>query len=479
MAARAPAAHALAWAGALLLWACDGGPPGAQTPTPTPTPDAGPAADAALSAADLRDPALCADCHPDHYRQWSGSMHAYAGVDPVFRALDAKGQAATGGALGDFCVQCHAPVAHRLGLARTAADLDHLPAHLGTITCAWCHQIDAVDGDHNNPLRFADDGVLRAALRDPQPSPHASAYSPLLDRNDPRSSDLCGGCHDIVLPHNALRLEKTFEEWQGSLFSHPERPRFNSCGHCHMKASDGQVAVDGPPRRGHDHAMVGVDVALTPFPERADQRARIQRALDTTLVSEICVVQRRGGAEVEYYLENIGAGHHFPSGAALDRRAWVELRAFADDQPVYVSGAVPEGAPAAEALDADAWRLWDTATDADGAGTHDFWAIEGITRGTLPVIAALDPLDPAYVNPHVLRRYIVASEAPLTRIETQVHLRPIGLEILDDLIATGALAPALRDAIPTFDFAPLVWTPEAAEARLSPIGREALCVPAR
>ena len=52
---------------------------------------------AALSRAERLDPASCAGCHPDHYREWSGSMHAYAAEDPVFLAMNAHGQRVTEG----------------------------------------------------------------------------------------------------------------------------------------------------------------------------------------------------------------------------------------------------------------------------------------------------------------------------------------------------------------------------------------------
>ena len=71
-----------------------------------------------LTADELLDPEACRECHPSHVQEWSGSMHAYAGDDPVFRAMNARGQRETEGALGDFCVQCHAPLALRLGLAK-------------------------------------------------------------------------------------------------------------------------------------------------------------------------------------------------------------------------------------------------------------------------------------------------------------------------------------------------------------------------
>src|SRR5579883_1120826 len=64
-----------------------------------------------LSRDEMLDPATCQACHPTHYQQWSGSMHAYAADDPVFLAMNQRGQRETGGKLGTFCVQCHAPMA--------------------------------------------------------------------------------------------------------------------------------------------------------------------------------------------------------------------------------------------------------------------------------------------------------------------------------------------------------------------------------
>lgn len=145
-----------------------------------------------LSPADLRDPQVCAECHPDHVQQWSGSMHAYAAEDPVFRALNALGQEETGGELGDFCVQCHAPVAVELGLTADGTNLDEVAPHLRGITCVACHQVEAVQGDHNNPLLLALDRTLRGGIRNPVRTPaHASLHSPLHDREEAESSDLC------------------------------------------------------------------------------------------------------------------------------------------------------------------------------------------------------------------------------------------------------------------------------------------------
>jgi hypothetical protein len=68
-----------------------------------------------LDADELLRPDSCGACHPDHLREWEGSMHAYAAKDPFFRAMNRRGQRETDGALGDFCVRCHAPVAVAMG----------------------------------------------------------------------------------------------------------------------------------------------------------------------------------------------------------------------------------------------------------------------------------------------------------------------------------------------------------------------------
>ena len=48
-------------------------------------------ADALHAARFLNDPfpaaTKCAGCHPDHYREWSVSSHAYAQLSPLFNAF--------------------------------------------------------------------------------------------------------------------------------------------------------------------------------------------------------------------------------------------------------------------------------------------------------------------------------------------------------------------------------------------------------
>ncbi len=406
-----------------------------------------------LDAEALRDPESCKDCHQTHYEQWEGSMHAYAGEDPVFRAMNARGQRETDGALGDFCVKCHAPVALALGLTEDGTNLDEVPDHLQGVTCAWCHLADEVVADHNAGLVWADDGVMRGGIADPQETAaHASAWSPLHDRDSPDSSAMCGSCHDIVLP-DGFHLERTYAEWQGSLFNVDDATR-QSCGHCHTRASTGKAAIDGPSRRIHDHAMVGVDVALTAFPGIPEQEAAIQEELDFTLLATLCVLPIVAGSEVVLNLENVG-GHSWPSGATHDRRAWAEVTAWQGDEVLLETGVVEEGVALTDTADPNRWDIFDLAYNAEGQPEHMFWSITETERRTLPVVT-----EDNWINHSITMRWPLPGEVP-DRVTAAVHIRPIGLDLLADLSDSGDLdLSALTRLPPTFTLGETVleWT---------------------
>lgn len=422
----------------------------------------GPAPTYTLDEAALMDPVACAECHPDHYREWSGSMHAYASLDPVFLAMNALGQEETGGELGDFCVQCHAPMALRLGLTTDGLNLDEVPAYAQGVTCFFCHTADAVMGTHNNPIALAGDGVMRGAYADPVPNEaHASAYSPLLDRERIESADLCGSCHDIVTPQG-VHLERTYEEWKGSLFAHETPGEQQTCGNCHMPARD-DVAADADGvflRRVHGHMMPGVDTALTPFPELEAQQAAVAKELDTAVAATLCVAETDGAPTLTVGLENMAAGHAWPSGAAQDRRAWVELIAYdGDDGVLFQSGAVADGQPLTDLEDPHLWRLGDRTFDADGHEAHMFWEVATVESELLPPPTEVSPAKPGFIDTHQFRIYTYDGPAP-TRVTLRVRIRPLGLDLIDILVDRAGLDPTLRDAIITYTLGAtqLTWT---------------------
>lgn len=440
-----------------------------------------------LTTEELMDPGACATCHEDHFKEWSGSMHAYAAEDPVFLAMNARGQRETKGALGDFCVKCHAPMAVLTGATKDGLNLAEVPAKLRGVTCFFCHSVDAVKGTHDNPLTLASDGVMRGGIADPVATgAHKAAYSALLDRATPESSSLCGSCHDIVAPLGA-HLERTYAEWQGTLFSHDDTRL--SCSECHMEGRMG-LAAQAPGvklRRVHGHGFPGVDVALTDFPEAKAQAAAVQQSLDTTLQAALCVKGADSpGATIQVVLDNVGAGHLWPSGVAHDRRAWVEVQAFANGKTVYQSGVVADGASVTALADPDLWLMRECLFDKQDKPVAMFWEAASVETSQLPGPTTNVPTDPDYYLTHVFRNYPRPTSTPATlatppdRVTMRVRIVPVGFDVLDDLVASGDLDPAVKAKMPVFTLAAttLEWTAASATIKYPEQGIPVSCVSA-
>jgi hypothetical protein len=400
----------------------------------------------------LMDPQACASCHPAHVAEWSGSMHAYAADDPVFVAMNARFQreAAASGSDPSLCVRCHAPLAFATGASVDGTNMASVDPKLHGVTCYFCHEASGVAETHDEGLTLADDGVMRGPIADPaHGASHASAYSALHDLNDPSSSSLCGSCHDLQNGHG-VDVERTFAEWQSSLYAQSDPSVAETCSACHMLGSTGVASTtDGAPqRRVHDHSMAAFDVALTPFPQTDAQRALVQQTLDSSIVAKLCVEQPSGPPNVSVTLDNAFVGHEFPSGAAQDRRVWVELHAYAAGQEVFSSGAVAAGQAVTALADPALWLMREELQDASQQPVPFLWQAFGVVSTTLPPAVTNVPTDPKYVH-SVTRTY--APPPTADRVTLIVHARPIGLDVLGDLVGSGDLDPSVVAAMPTFD----------------------------
>jgi nitrate/TMAO reductase-like tetraheme cytochrome c subunit len=438
-----------------------------------------------LSRAELLDPTLCAGCHQSHYDDWRNSAHATAADDPVFVAMNKRAQRESNGSIGTFCVNCHAPLAVSDKLTTDGLNLDSVAAPYKGVTCYVCHNVAEVGALHNNGLTLAQDTTMRGQYADPVPNrAYASAYSELVDRDKSASSTLCGSCHDIVTPPGD-HLETTFAEWQNSAFADAQLGQ--TCSQCHMDQNITLQPIadvaDAPARRSHDHHFFGIDVPASPNAAVVQANtAGVQAFLDTSLQSAVCVKVADGNASLRVILDNVAAGHSFTSGASQDRRAWVEVIAYQNDQIIYQTGVATDGNQPIAAQDVDLWMLRSCAVDGNQTPTNLFWDAASHTTNTLPALATFDTSDPRFYQSHIVQSFPRDKAAVIAGIPDRVTLRvritPIGADILDELIASQDLDPNFRTQMPTFDvgMTPLVeWTAATANGTYQEAGVTVSC----
>lgn len=416
----------------------------------------------------LLDPKTCGSCHEDHFREWSGSMHAYAAEDPVFIAMNKRFQRETNGEAKDFCVRCHAPMAVRDKKTVDGLNLSELAPEYRGVTCFFCHTVDSVGELHNNGLGHSDETIMRGSFSDPvRSAAHRSAGSALHDQRSLESSSMCGSCHDIVTPGGA-HIERTFAEWQCSLFANETG---QTCNACHMRPADGLRPIANAPgvfaRKFHSHTFAGIDRAVTPFPNTEEQKQEIQDFLDASIQASLCVSRNASSAQLRVVLDNVFAGHAFPSGAAADRRAWVELVATKQGKVIYQTGVAEEGKPILEGpSDPDLWLLRDLVFDKTGKETHQFGQATCYESRILPFPVTANKADPRFYQRNIVRDFPAdGTLIPLPEtVSMRVRILPVGLDVLDDLIASGDLDPGLRARFETMQVGPTItWTPGITE----------------
>ena len=230
----------------------------------------------------------CATCHPDHFREWSVSPHAYAQMSPVFNAMHGTILKLTNGTNGDFCIRCHTPVGMNLGEPEFMSNMDRHPTSREGVTCIVCHRVNRAYGKLSGRLAIVE-GDLFEPVYGPKGNDElkrvidSGEYFVNTERGKAgravhtqaekffqiSTSGFCGTCHDVNLV-NGFRLEEAFSEFKNS----PAAEQGISCQDCHMGTEPGvasgyaeaPAAVVGGrpslPRKRTDHMFIGPDYSV-------------------------------------------------------------------------------------------------------------------------------------------------------------------------------------------------------------------------
>lgn len=301
----------------------------------------------------------CSTCHPQHYLEWSSSMHAYAFKDPVFFAMNSKEQdyhKNKGEDLGQFCIACHSPIAYVTNFIPqpdelTFANSKKLPTQVKDgVSCSFCH-VTIHNSDTPNVLTkksmfnvvkyHLDPGnTMYGSIKDPLPNSfHASKYNKNFS-----TSESCLPCHNLFV--DGKNAEITFSEWESSKYKTSNFP----CQECHMETYEG-FAVDPklfPKAKKrynlHRHFFAGIDEARTAFPHKDLQRDEIKRLLQQTAninINDLSIIAEQNTINFEVEVFN-RAGHNIPSGATFARELWLDIKVISANDTIYQTGFVNE-----------------------------------------------------------------------------------------------------------------------------------------
>lgn len=295
----------------------------------------------------------CRECHPDHYREWSVSPHAYAQLSPVFNAMSAKLDKKNNGTLGDFCIRCHTPVGMAMNEPIIMPNADRHPTSREGVTCVVCHRINQawgkgagrlalVEGDIHTPISGpVGSATLAKVLRNPD------KYGTLKPHHNPETvgrdvhknvvpffhlttPGFCGSCHDVFAP-NGFRLEDAFSEYKSS----PAALQKNqSCQDCHMGIEPGVASgyACGPAaivgnvptshRKRTNHMIVGPDYSIVhpgifphnPAAVREEHDVyRLKTEYGLATFREWLEFEHEAGWGIESFEKNVTKNQYFPA----------------------------------------------------------------------------------------------------------------------------------------------------------------------
>ncbi len=255
----------------------------------------------------------CANCHGHYdeehepYTNWSASMMAQAGRDPIFHAcLTIANQDAA--FAGNFCLRCHNPSAFLNGYTDPhGSDIPAYGVEAQGVSCSVCHRM--VDPVHTPGVDPSVDLEVHAATPFFPVNPQSGGHngSMIVDFNDRRrgpftltmnphqwlkspfhtDSSLCATCHEVSNPaftrqpdgtyalnnldaphdtgnkYDQFPIERTYSEWANSAFAVApidmggrfggNNPLVSTCQDCHMPKGTGFGCdpVFGAPQRSN------------------------------------------------------------------------------------------------------------------------------------------------------------------------------------------------------------------------------------
>lgn len=344
----------------------------------------------AVKSSEFMSPEICSGCHVEIHKQWDGSMHSHAYVDPVFQALWKLGSKETQGFIDKLCAGCHTgigTVSEEIVMKNGEFQASDI-AKRG-VQCDLCHTVvkstflETPTYEPQNASIVLEPGeIKRGPYRDAISPFHETAYSELHTK-----SEFCANCHHAFHPVTNFHIERTYDEWKYSVYAQ----NGIQCQDCHMvpieqsietaralkkQSNPGKACITGPDRNQvYTHEFVGGNFTVTDLlgsSQHADiAKKRLQRAAELSLILPDSV-ERGNLATVGLKVTNVGAGHNLPTSLTEVRQMWIELLVTdANKTIIYHSGNLDKDGN----IDPQAKIFHAKSVDVEGKHTYKPWEI--------------------------------------------------------------------------------------------------------
>lgn len=362
----------------------------------------------------------CKSCHSEIFNQWANSNHKnLVESNPYYMVMEAIAGEVEGEKFKQWCMSCHNPSAITTGLTRTSHSMndnslsntlfekdaktlvDTYKKHGNSrleegVSCLTCHRITEATSQGNasysieltnrKKYPFEDDEsttgeYLGHKFINAKPNIHKESYMKPLYKD----SKYCASCHDETSPITNKQIVSTFKEWEASPYNNKEdKTKNKSCIDCHMTylqddkfeplkgiSTDGGVVKNDVKVHyfaGSNHFLAGLKDKKNE--EQILQLLRTSAKLDVNIKDNQLLVG----------VQNVGAGHHLPTGVADFRELWLDITITdATGKIVFSSGKLDKNGD----LQADARPFMKVFSDINGNPVGLlFWKYEKLLSDT-------------------------------------------------------------------------------------------------
>lgn len=305
------------------------------------------------SKAEFTPPETCAECHPQQYEEWTGSVHALALKDPVYQGELNKAIKAVGHDIARQCEGCHSPAGVVTGEIKGAGLKDLSPMAINGVSCDICHSVKDHTG-WQTPYHQPENGsLLLSPGKDGKDGTVLTKYGPYkpaegcgegfhecVEQPLHKQTELCASCHQVHHYDSHTPLESTYREWKDG----PYAVKGIACQDCHMVDYETFIrsadTFKKPERGEFRHYFNGANFLLYSLLEQAAKKsgdealaanaknkfemavARLKAAADI----EVTPIYRDNNlAEIKVRVHNKRAGHNLPTSLTNIRQIWLEI----------------------------------------------------------------------------------------------------------------------------------------------------------